>query len=125
MLQSDIVKRTVTIEGEKAILKMELDELLFVLRKEKFLTQGEILEVVNNSLKSEHQLEKQLNEIPERTKQEARKRFEKMIKRAKRRKIFQKNDQVVDVKVHEINVKDLDEEGQELMRRLIDKFTEM
>lgn len=75
MLQSDIIKRTVTIEGEKTILKMELDELLFVLRKEEFLTQGEILEVVNNSLKSEHQLEKQLNEIPEKTKQEARKRF--------------------------------------------------
>lgn len=125
MLQSDIVERTVTIEGEKAILKMELDELLSVLRKENFLTQGEILEVVNNSLKSEEQLEKQIKEIPEKTKQEARKRFEKIIKRAKRRKIFQKNDKVVDLKVHEINVKDLDEEGQELMRRLIDKFTEM
>ena len=37
MLQSDIVERIVTIEGEKAILKMELDELLFVLRKEEFL----------------------------------------------------------------------------------------
>ena len=125
MLQSDIVKRTVTIEGEKAILKMELDELLFVLRKEKFLTQGEILEVVNNSLKSEYQLEKQLNEIPEKTKQEARKQFEKIIKRAKRRKIFQKKDKVVDVKVHEINVKDLDEEGQELIRRFMDKFTDI
>ena len=125
MLRSDIVERTVTIEGEKAILKMELDELLFVLRKEEFLTQGEILEVVNNSLKSEHQLEKQLNEIPEKTKQKARKRFKKMIKRAKIRKIFQKKDKVVDIKVHEINVKDLDEEGQELIRRIIDKFTEM
>ena len=125
MLQSDIIKRTVTIEGEKAILKIELDELLSVLRKEEFLTQGEILEVVNNSLKSEEQLEKQIKEIPEKTKQEARKKFEKIIKKAKRRKIFKKKDEVVDLKVHEINVKDLDEEGQELMRRLIDKFTEM
>lgn len=125
MLQSDIIKRTVTIEGKKAILKIELDELLSVLRKEEFLTQGEILEVVNNSLKSEEQLEKQIKEIPEKTKQEARKKFEKIIKKAKRRKIFKKKDEVVDLKVHEINVKDLDEEGQELMRRLIDKFTEM
>lgn len=125
MLQSDIVKRTVTIEGKKAILKMELDELLSILRKENFLTQGEILDIVNNSLKSEEQLEKQIKEIPEKAKQEARKRFKKIIKRAKRRKIFQKNDKVVDVKVHEINVQELDEEGQELMRRFINKFTDI
>lgn len=125
MLKSDIIKKAVTIKGEKGILMMELDELLYILRKENFLTQGEILEIVNNSLKSDKQVEDETNKMTEKEKQEARKKIEKYIKKAKRRNLFNKNDKTADIKVHEINIQELDEEGQKLVRRLIDKFKEI